>query len=274
MVDRSYFRSPSAICKMVEITLLVIVMSTFFSEAGCRIFPAAKMRSGAALFISSTIVPCFLNAILLPATHIMGYTQLQETPLELMLYSYYTLATFSSSIVLMAARNSTFIASGVFCLFLSLVYVAEVYFAYMRLTSRPVSFPPTFQEPNPAEYPTNTGPPTYPTNTAPPTYPTNTGPPTYPPIHSSYTNPSPSSFEPTPAQSVFSPPPYYPPDTNTGPPTTTTTTTATAAAAAAAEVAVDTVDKSQTDHNKSIYNTNPTYPEALNYPPKDIQPYF
>ncbi|KAK4294902.1 hypothetical protein Pmani_032509 [Petrolisthes manimaculis] len=134
----------------------------------------------------------------------------------------------------MATRNSAFIASGVFCLVLSLVYIAEVYFAYVGLVSRPPSFPTTTtipeQNPAAAGYPT---------------YPTNTPPQTYPPIQSSsYLNPSPSS--------VFSPP------------TTTTATTATTAATATAaevEVAVDTVDTSQTDHNKSIYNTN-------------VQPYF
>lgn len=166
------------------------------------------------------------------------------------MYVYYTLATFSSSIVLMASGNSAFIASGAFALFLFLVYAGEVYFSYMNLTSRPTSFPPTFQAPTSADAPANPA----------------------------YQMPSqPSSFEPAtaPPPSVFAPPPYYPPDINTqataaamsSPPTTTTPPPP--------SQPTDTVDTTQT-HDKSLYNTNPTYPSALNYPPKEVhaQSYF
>ncbi|KAK7069920.1 hypothetical protein SK128_001628 [Halocaridina rubra] len=163
-MDVNNLRHPSAILKMVEILLLIVTMALFFS----------RIR-GWSLFVASVIIGCFLNAIVFLINIFMGYDQHQKTPLELILYSYYTLSLFISGILQFTGHFGIWIASGVFCLVLSVIYGMEIYLSYMNLVGRPVaSFPVMSQAPQPpAAAPSQSSvfpadpyppPPTYPNN--------------------------------------------------------------------------------------------------------------
>ena len=55
---------------------------------------------------------------------------------ELALYSYSVIGLFISSILLMSRYSSSLITSGVFCLFLTIIYGIDVYFSYTGLVNR------------------------------------------------------------------------------------------------------------------------------------------
>ncbi|XP_064100379.1 uncharacterized protein LOC135211145 isoform X2 [Macrobrachium nipponense] len=164
-MDVNNLRHPSAFLKVIEIFLLIIILALYFSQLGD---PGRN-------FVTSVVVGCFLNASVLLTLRFMGYNQIQNTPLELMFYSYYLLGTFISSILLFTSSNGPCIAAGVFGLLLVVVFAAELYAAYNGLVGTPVSFPPeTFppvppqaghqqQPPPPQNFPTEAYPP-------PPTY--------------------------------------------------------------------------------------------------------
>lgn len=164
-MDVNNLRHPSAFLKVVEIVILIIIMALYFSQ-----FSVAWMN-----YATSVFVGCFLNALVLLVLRLLGYNQIQNTPLELIFYSYYLLGTFISSILLFTeSPQGPWIAAGVFGLLLVFVFAAELYVSYSGLTGTPISFPPeTFpsvppqaghqQQPPPQNFPTEAYPP-------PPTY--------------------------------------------------------------------------------------------------------
>lgn len=135
-MDMNNLRQPSVSLKIVEIVLLVIAISTFFS-----------CFYGWAFFASSVMLACFINAFAFLGIYLMGYTQVMQTPLESVLYVYYCIGLLVSSILLMATHISLLVASGVFCLFLTFVYCLDLYFSTIGMIRRPESFPPNAQPP-------------------------------------------------------------------------------------------------------------------------------
>ncbi|XP_069194462.1 uncharacterized protein [Procambarus clarkii] len=136
MVDINSLRQPTILLKVVEIVLLIIIIATFFS-----------LLKGWGLYACSIILGSFINTIALLAVYLMGYTEIQRTPLEAALYAYYGLGLFISSILLMSTSSPAWIASGVFCLFLTVVYGLDAYFSIVGMRSRPVPFLPNITPP-------------------------------------------------------------------------------------------------------------------------------
>lgn len=198
-MELNNIRSPSAILKMIEIMLLIIIMACFFSQF-----------YGWGLFVSSVFVGCFLQAIVFLANLLMGYDQIQKTPLELMFYSYSVITLFASAICLFTTGWGPWIAAGVFSLMLSGVYCGDLYFAFVNLTGGPPSFLSGGQQHLGPQQPNPQDNPAFPTGFA---------------------------FQPGQATASAAPPP-----------------------------APDSVD--QGNLNKSdIFQTNPVYPDTMNYPP-------
>ncbi|KAG7158598.1 hypothetical protein Hamer_G011247 [Homarus americanus] len=167
MVDANTFRHPTVFLKLVEIMLLIIAMATFFSVIG-----------GWGMYVASIILGCFINALIILGLYLMGYTQIQQTPLESTLYLYYGVGMFVSSILLMSTQFSTLVASGVFCLFLTLVYALDFYFSFMGMRGRPLSFPLGEDLPRDSGAPPSTSSPPAildPSALPPPSYPQATG---------------------------------------------------------------------------------------------------
>ncbi|KAG0727178.1 hypothetical protein GWK47_035209 [Chionoecetes opilio] len=123
-IDR--IREPAALIKLPEIVLLLIALITFCVH-----------NNGSLAYVLSVLLPSLLNALLFLTVQLLGYDQLRETPVELVLYSYNILAFFISAILLMSRHDPTLIASGVFCLLLVIIYCMEVYLAYTSLSYRP-----------------------------------------------------------------------------------------------------------------------------------------
>nr|XP_027211472.1 uncharacterized protein LOC113804776 [Penaeus vannamei] len=134
MIDLQNLKQPSVAIKAIEIVLLIIAVSIFAGDGAHWTF-----------FAMSTMVGGLLNAMVLLGCFLLGYMQIQKTPFELVLNVYYTLAVFVSSILLMASGYSLLVASGVFCLFLTFFYGADIYFTYLNVSNRPTSFPAASQ---------------------------------------------------------------------------------------------------------------------------------
>ncbi|XP_066943432.1 uncharacterized protein [Macrobrachium rosenbergii] len=126
-MDVNNLRHPSAFLKVVEIVILIIIMALYFSQ-----FSVAWMN-----YATSVFVGCFLNALVLLVLRLLGYNQIQNTPLELMFYVYYVVSLFISAILLFSTGNGPFIAAGFFCLFIMLVYFADWYYAFIGLNGHP-----------------------------------------------------------------------------------------------------------------------------------------
>ncbi|XP_042856295.1 uncharacterized protein LOC122242929 [Penaeus japonicus] len=202
MLDLQILKQPSVAIKAIEIVLLVIAVSIFTGRGAHWAF-----------FAMSTMVGGLLNALVLLGCFLLGYTQIQKTPFELVLNVYYTLAVFVSSILLMADGYSLFVASGVFCLFLSFFYGADIYFTYLNVSNRPTSFPPVSQPAAPPQAMQDTVDTTsnpnnvFVTN---PTYPSTMN---YPPSTVNY----PPSTMNYPPPGMNYPPPEYPANSPIGP---------------------------------------------------------
>ncbi|XP_047474722.1 uncharacterized protein LOC125029037 [Penaeus chinensis] len=200
MIDLQNLKQPSVAIKAAEVVLLFIAVSIFAGHGTHWTY-----------FAMSTMLGSLLNAIVLLGCFLLGYMQIQKTPFELVLNVYYTLAVFVSSILLMASGYSLFVASGVFCLFLTFFYGVDVYFTYLNVANRPTSFPPASQPAgssqgaqdtvDTAANPNNV----FVTN---PTYPSTMN---YPP--STVTYPPTVTSPPT----VYYPPPEYPANSPIGP---------------------------------------------------------
>lgn len=156
-----HFRQPAVLIKVPEIILLLVAVITY--SAGANGEPA---------YVASVLLPCLLNALVFMTNYALGYSQLKHTPVELALYTYYVIGIFISAILLLSRNSGSLIASGVFCIILTLFYCLEVYFSYTGLVNR-VPLPPNTQEPdatqgNNPNLPTITGaPPSYSSSPAP-----------------------------------------------------------------------------------------------------------
>ncbi|XP_068231611.1 uncharacterized protein [Palaemon carinicauda] len=140
-MDANILRHPAIALKIAEVLLLIIILALYFSQLN-----VADVN-----FMTSVFVGSFLNAIVLLTVRLLGYNQIQSTPLELIQNCYYLLAIFISAILLFTHTTGAWIAAGVFSLFLVIVFIAQVYFCYWGLVGRPVSFPPESFPPVPPQ---------------------------------------------------------------------------------------------------------------------------
>ncbi|XP_071550953.1 uncharacterized protein [Panulirus ornatus] len=141
MADMNTLKQPQVFLKILEIIMLIVAIATFFSTLW-----------GWGFFASSIILGCFINAILFLCLYLMGYSQNQQSPMELLLNSYYCLGLFVSSILLMSSSwSSNLVACGAFCLLLVPIYGMDIYFSLAKLSIRPLSFPPSANPPTMAD---------------------------------------------------------------------------------------------------------------------------
>ncbi|XP_068231609.1 uncharacterized protein [Palaemon carinicauda] len=128
-MDANILRHPAIALKIAEVLLLIIILALYFSQLN-----VADVN-----FMTSVFVGSFLNAIVLLTVRLLGYNQIQSTPLELILYVFYVVCFLVSSILLFTGIFSSWKAAGVFCLLVTLVYGVEWYYAFIALNGHPPS---------------------------------------------------------------------------------------------------------------------------------------
>ncbi|CAL4068477.1 unnamed protein product, partial [Meganyctiphanes norvegica] len=107
---------------------------------------------GWGFFVASTIIGALFHSAALFICYACQQTQIQKTYLELMLNIWFAIALFSCSILLMTTGLGlgAWIAAGVFCLLLAVVYGGDAFFAYRNFVAIPVPF--TNYNANPAPF--------------------------------------------------------------------------------------------------------------------------